>query len=158
MASTKNLWRAPRKWCRFNELVIRDDARSNHALGCRNHPTHKTAKAGFPPVPRGIPPAPAWLLTARSKYTWASFSRCYRLISVCFLISAARVPHGKDYSRLCPGRHGSSLGLQSYLLFVCSTFSYTFLTPAVTACFAWFGFAFSPSAFGRWRQDSCNLL
>jgi hypothetical protein len=26
---------------------------------------------------------------------------------------------------LCPGRHGSSLGLQSYLLFVCSTFRCT---------------------------------
>ena len=34
-------------------------------------------------------------------------SRCYRVFSACFLIPTARVPHGKDYSRLCPGRHGS---------------------------------------------------
>jgi hypothetical protein len=35
---------------------------------------------------------------------------------------------------MCPGRHGSSLGLQSYLLFVCSTFSHTIPVPAVTTC------------------------
>jgi len=65
-------------------------------------------------------------------------SRCYRVISVCFLISAARVPHGKDYSRLCPGRHGSSFGLQSYLLFIGSTFSrISWFQPSPHFCLVW---------------------
>jgi len=84
---------------------------------------HKKHQAGIPPVPRGKPPAPAWLLTARCCHSGLVHG-VYRLISVWFLISAARVPHGKDYSRICPGRHGSTFGLQSYLLFIGSTFNH----------------------------------
>ena len=57
-----------------------------------------------------------------------------------------------------PGAPWVSFGLQSYLLFLGSTLLITSNpTPAVTACFALLGIAFSPSAFGRWRRDLCNL-
>ena len=49
-----------------------------------------------------------------------------------------------------PGAPWVSFGLQSYLLFLGSTLLITSNpTPAVTACFALLGIAFSPSAFGR---------
>jgi len=78
----------------------------------------KRAKAGFLLVSRENLQYPPGYFTALSKFTWASFSRYGRVISACFLISSTRVPHGKDYSRVCPGRHGSTFGLQNYLLFI----------------------------------------
>lgn len=85
---------------------------------------HKNTKAGFRRFleeNRRLPPGYCCPLFEKRRAS----SRCYRVISACFLISAVRVPHGKDYSRMCPGRHGSTFGLQSYLLFVGSTFQIT---------------------------------
>ena len=53
----------------------------------------KKAKAGNPPVPRGRPSAPAWLRTARSRITWASFAvwpRNFSLISDFYDSCSAR--------------------------------------------------------------------
>jgi hypothetical protein len=55
--------------------------------------TTKRAKAGSPPVPRGRPSAPAWLRTALSKFTWASFTvlpRNFSLFSDFFDSCSAR--------------------------------------------------------------------